>query len=161
VKPRELHLPTHWRLRGSAAQAFEILSAPLEFVRWWPEVYLAVREVRPGDANGVGRLLDLETKGKLPYRLRWQAEVLAVDKPRAMSIRAQGDLDGRGEWRFAEDGDFVDVRYDWTVYVAKPWMVVLAPALRPVFAANHHWAMARGLEGLTRELARSNAARST
>ena len=46
----------------------------------------------------------------------------------------------------------MDIRYDWTVYVTKPWMVVLAPLLRPVFAANHRWAMARGFEGLQREL---------
>ena len=100
--------------------------------------------------------MQLHTKRWLPYRLRWEAEVLAVDKPRSVSIRARGDLDGRGEWRFAEDGEFVDVRYDWTVYVTKPSMVVLSPLLRPIFVANHRWAMQRGFEGLTREKTRRN-----
>jgi hypothetical protein len=154
VKAREFHIPTSWRVRGNAAQVYDVLSKPLEFVRWWPEVYLDVREVRPGDANGVGRVMDLTTKGWLPYRLRWQAEVLASDKPRSMSVLARGDLDGRGEWRFTQDGEFVDVHYDWTVLVTQPWMVVLAPVLRPVFVGNHVWAMRRGFEGLQRELSR-------
>jgi hypothetical protein len=154
VQPREFHIPTSWRVRGTTTSVYDVLSKPLEFVRWWPEVYLEVREVRPGDASGVGRILDLHTKGWLPYRLSWQAEVLAADKPHSMSILARGDLDGRGEWRFTQDGEFVKIDYAWTVYVTKPWMVVLAPALRPVFVANHLWAMRRGLEGLERELAK-------
>ena len=154
MKARELHIPTVWRVQGSAEQVYDLLSRPQDFVRWWPEVYLAVREVKAGDANGVGRIVDLRTKGKLPYTLRWQAEVIAASKPRSMSIRARGDLDGRGEWRFEQDGDWVDAHYGWTVFVTKPWMVVLAPLLRPVFVANHLWAMQRGREGLLRELAR-------
>jgi hypothetical protein len=154
VKPRQFHIPTSWRVRGSVEEVYDVLSKPLEFVRWWPEVYLDVREIRPGDANGVGRIMKLQTKGWLPYRLNWQAEVLAIDKPRSMSVLARGDLDGRGEWRFAQDGEFVDVHYDWTVFVTQPWMVVLTPLLRPVFVANHLWAMRRGFEGLERELAR-------
>ena len=153
----EFEIPTSWRVRGVVADVYDILSKPLDFVRWWPEVYLAVREVRPGDANGVGRVLDLHTKGWLPYRLSWQAEVLAVEPRRAMSIRARGDLDGRGEWQFAQHGDYVNVRYAWTVIVTKPWMVALAPLLKPVFVANHVWAMRRGLDGLERELARRAA----
>jgi hypothetical protein len=154
VKPREFHIPTLWRMRGTTIRVYDVLSKPLEFVRWWPDVYLEVREVRPGDASGVGRIMQLRTKGWLPYRLSWQAEVVAVAKPHSMSIVARGDLDGRGEWRFTQDGEFVNVEYAWTVYVTKPWMVVLAPLLRPVFVANHVWAMQRGFEGLQRELAR-------
>ncbi len=141
-------------MRGTTTRVYDVLSKPLEFVRWWPDVYLEVREVRPGDASGVGRIMQLRTKGWLPYRLSWQAEVVAVAKPHSMSIVARGDLDGRGEWRFTQDGEFVNVAYAWTVYVTKPWMVVLAPLLRPVFVANHVWAMQRGFEGLQRELAR-------
>ena len=112
-----------------------------------------MREVKPGDASGLGRVVDLDTKGWLPYRLSWQAEVIAIDKPRSMSLRARGDLEGRGEWRFTQEGEWTDALYDWTVIVTKPWMVALAPMLEPVFVANHRWAMRRGFEGLERELA--------
>ena len=153
MQPREFHIPTTWRVKGSAAQVYEVLSKPREFVRWWPEVYLAVREVRAGDANGVGRIVALRTKGKLPYTLEWQAEMVAAQKPQRMSIRARGDLEGRGEWELRQDGEWVQVRYDWTVLATKSWMILLAPLLRPVFVWNHKWAMQRGFEGLQRELA--------
>jgi uncharacterized protein YndB with AHSA1/START domain len=157
MKQHDFRIPTTWRLKGSAARVFDILSKPQDFVRWWPEVYLEVREVKSGDGNGVGRIVDLHTKGWLPYTLSWPAEVVAIDKPRSMSLRARGDLAGRGEWRVVEDGDWVEARYDWTVFVTKAWMVALAPLLEPVFVANHLWAMRRGFDGLQRELARENA----
>jgi hypothetical protein len=154
VQPKEFHIPTTWRVQGTAAQVYEILSKPREFPRWWPEVYLAVREVRSGDAGGLGRVVALSTKGWLPYRLEWEAEMIAASKPNRMSIRARGDLEGRGEWRLEQHGDWVAISYDWTVLATKPWMIALAPLLTPVFVWNHKWAMRRGLEGLQRELAR-------
>jgi uncharacterized protein YndB with AHSA1/START domain len=126
MKSREFHIPTTWRVRGSASRVFEVLSEPQEFVRWWPQVYLTVREVKAGDANGLGRVVDLRTKGWLPYTLRWQAEVVAIDKPRSMSLRARGDLAGRGEWRLRQDGDWTEALYDRTVLVTQPWMVLFA-----------------------------------
>lgn len=155
MQPSEFRIPTTWRFRARAETIYDLLSAPHDFVRWWSDVYLRVEDAAPGDAHGVGRRLNLLTKGRLPYRLRWQAEVLEAERPRRMTIRARGDLDGRGEWRLVQDGDFVDVSYDWTVYATQPWMVYLAPLLRPVFVWNHRWAMRRGFEGIVRELARA------
>jgi uncharacterized protein YndB with AHSA1/START domain len=154
MQRQELHIATEWRIEATAAQVYDILSRPREFPRWWPDVYLAVTEVKPGDANGVGRVVALRTKGKLPYELHWQAEMIAAEKPHRMSIRARGDLDGRGEWRFRQEEDCVIVTYDWTVLATQPWMAYLAPLLRRVFVWNHNWAMQRGFEGLTREVAR-------
>jgi hypothetical protein len=154
MRPRELHRPTTWRVKGRAEDVYEILTTPQDFMRWWPAVYLDVKEVRAGDAHGVGRIVSLVTKGKLPYKLRWQAEVIEAEKPRRMLVHARGDLSGRGEWRFRQDGEITEVRYDWTVLAAKPWMIYLAPLLNRVFVANHRWAMQRGLEGLERELSK-------
>lgn len=154
MQPKEFYIPTTWRIKATVEQVYDVLSRPREFPRWWPEVYLAVDEIRPGDADGVGRIIALRTKGRLPYELHWQAEMTAADKPHGMSIRARGDLDGHGEWRFRQDGEWTVATYDWTVLATKPWMIVLAPLLERVFVWNHQWAMQRGFEGLTRELAR-------
>jgi hypothetical protein len=151
---QELNIPTTWRLRGTAEQVYDVLSRPRDFPRWWPDVYLDVTELEPGDANGVGRVVALRTRGKLPYELNWQAEMTAAQKPHRMSVCARGDLAGRGEWRLRQDGDSVVVTYDWTVLATKTWMKALAPLLKPVFVWNHRWAMQRGFEGLVRELAR-------
>ena len=154
MQPREFHIPTTWRIKGTVAQAYDVLSKPREFTRWWPEVYLDVVEVRPGDADGVGRIMAVRTKGRLPYELNWQAEMTAADKPHRMSVRARGDLEGRGEWEFRQDGDWVVATYAWTVLATKPWMIWFAPLLQRVFVWNHKWAMQRGFEGLQRELDR-------
>jgi hypothetical protein len=62
MQPREFYIPTRWRLKGTAEQVYGVLSRPREFARWWPEVYLAVSELRPGDVKGVGRVVALRTK---------------------------------------------------------------------------------------------------
>jgi hypothetical protein len=44
--------------------------------------------------------------------------------------------------------------YVWTVQARKRLIRSLSFLLRPLFEANHCWAMARGEEGLTLELLR-------
>jgi polyketide cyclase/dehydrase/lipid transport protein len=150
----EFSIPTVWRLKAKAADVYTILNDPEEFVRWWPEVYLGVEVLRESDATGKGRIVKFVTKGKLPYHLSWQAELVGCRPPDRMSIRATGDLDGRGEWRLDQQGEWLEISYDWTVVVRQLWMVLLSPILKPVFVWNHRWAMQRGFEGLQREVAR-------
>jgi hypothetical protein len=49
------------------------------------------------------------------------------------------------------------VSYDWNIRAAKPLLRYLSPLLKPVFAANHHWAMRMGEISLKLELARRRA----
>ena len=105
MQPQEFYIPTTWRIKGTADRVYEVLSRPHELPRWWPEVYLDVQELRPGEANGVSRIVALRTRGNLPYELDWQAEMTAAERPHRMSVRARGDLDGNGEWRFRQEGE--------------------------------------------------------
>ena len=73
-------------------------------------------------------------------------------------MSADGDLQGTGRWTFGQDGPEVVITYDWRVSAAKPLLRRLTWLLRPVFAANHRWAMARGEESLRLELRRRRAA---
>jgi hypothetical protein len=52
----------------------------------------------------------------------------------------------------------VAVTYDWKILVEKPILRQLSFVLKPIYAANHRWAMARGEESLKLELARRHAA---
>lgn len=152
VAPVEFHIVSQWRVPGRVDDAYAVINKPLEFTRWWSAVYLAVTEVAPGDASGVGKTLDLRTRGFLPYTLSWRATATEAEQPHRLVIEAGGDLEGRGVWQFRQDGGSVVIEYDWTVQANKPWMRRLAPLLRPVFAANHRWAMRKGQRGLAREL---------
>ncbi len=148
---------TRWRVEGTCAEVADVLGEPVAFARWWPSVYLDVQELAPPNAHGVGRRVKLITKGRLPYRLRWEFEVVESRSPHGFTIVARGDFDGRGVWTFEQDGRFVDIVFDWRIRAEKPLVRNLSFLLKPLFEANHRWAMARGEEGLKEELARRRA----
>ena len=154
MTPVEFRILSRWRVKGNVDDVYDVITTPQDFVRWWSAVYLRVEEVEPGDENGVGRIFNLHTRSLLPYTLDWQARATEVEKSSRLVVKAHGDLEGTGEWRFCQDGDWVRVDYNWTVVANKPWMRYLAPVLRPVYAANHRWAMRKGQQGLERELER-------
>src|SRR5204863_3670122 len=139
---------------GTPEEVYRIIDRPSELVRWWPAVYLDVRELEPGDETGVGKVVELLTKGWLPYTLRWRFRTVEKKPFERIVLEAQGDFEGRGVWTFEADGPCVRVTYDWRIRATKPLLRRLSFLLRPVFAANHRWAMARGEESLRLELAR-------
>jgi hypothetical protein len=144
-------------VRGGLGEVRSVLSDAKELPRWWPSVYLDVEILEPGDENGLGRVVSLYTKGWLPYTLRWQFRVSEV-RPDGFTLEATGDFVGRGIWTFKQAGEMVEVVYDWKIRADKPLLRWFSFLLKPVFSANHQWAMARGLESLKIELARRRAA---
>jgi hypothetical protein len=70
---------------------------------------------------------------------------------------ASGDFEGRGIWSYRQAGPQVAVTYDWKILVEKPILRQLSFLLKPIYEANHRWAMARGEESLKLELARRHA----
>lgn len=132
-----------------------MLADPLDLKRWWPSVYLDVKELQPGDpTTRVGRVIDLYTKGWLPYTLRWNFTVTESARPSGFKLTAHGDFEGTGVWTIAPDGEDTVARYDWRISAEKPLLRYGSLVLRPIFGANHRWAMARGLESLDLELRR-------
>lgn len=153
------HFVSQWVVAASPAEVYRLLEDIPALSRWWPSVYLDVRVLRPGRAGGVGKVVALYTKGWLPYTLHWQFRVTEADFPHGFRLEARGDLDGEGTWTFRALGDvFTAVRYDWRIRAEKPLLRWLSPLLRPLFAANHHWAMRRGEQSLRLELQRQRAA---
>jgi hypothetical protein len=153
----DYHFITTWRVENAAlAEVTEILGNAEDLPRWWPSVYLDVKIVEPGGPDGVGRLVELYTKGWLPYTLRWSFRVKEATAT-GSTIEAFGDFVGRGIWTFTQDGDAVIAKYDWKIRADKPLLRRLSRLLKPLFSANHHWAMARGEESLRLELMRRRA----
>lgn len=143
----EYHFITHWRVRGTPEEVWEIVADPLSLPRWWPAVYLAVVERPEG-------FYELHTRGRLPYTLRWSFRVTESARPDTLQLTAWGDFDGHGAWRFFKAGEYTQIEYDWRIVANKPLLRRLSFLLKPVFGANHHWAMARGEESLKKELER-------
>lgn len=153
----DLHVVTRWRVHGSCGEVADVLSDPLSLPRWWPSVYLTVDELAPPDEFGRGHRLRLRTKGWLPYTLAWELTVVESHYPNRIVIEASGDVVGRGVWTFVQDGPVVNVIYDWTVRVEKPLLRKISFLFKPIFEANHRWAMAQGEQSLELELLRRRA----
>lgn len=147
------HFITHWHLKARQDEIVAIFKDAASLPTWWPSVYLEARILDPGDANSIGRRVDLHTKGWLPYTLRWQFVVTDVS-PSGSTLVAEGDFVGRGIWTFTQNGEWVDVTYDWKIEARKPLLRYMSRVLRPLFAMNHKWAMERGERSLELELRR-------
>ena len=161
----EYHFVTTWRIPATPQEISEILGNAPDLARWWPSVYLQVREVAPGDASGVGKVVSLWTKGLLPYTLRWQFTVTESRPPTGFRLDADGDFIGVGIWTLEAvarpddpGGPATTVTYDWTVIAEKGVLKRFSGVMKPIFSANHHWAMRRGEESLRLEIARRHGA---
>jgi hypothetical protein len=153
----DYHFITRWRVRSTLEEITEVIGNAPDLVRWWPSVYLDVKVLEPGAANGLGRVVSLFTKGWLPYTLRWQFTVTEVNAPHGFRLDAVGDFAGRGIWTFAQDGEYVNITYDWKISAEKGLLKHLSFLMKPLFSANHQWAMRKGLESLQLELRRRHA----
>src|SRR5579859_3669725 len=98
----EYHFITHWRVPGTLAEVGEILGDAPDLARWWPSVYLQVDQLAAGDARGLGKVVDLYTKGWLPYTLRWQFQVTELYDD-GFRLDATGDFVGRGIWTLTRE----------------------------------------------------------
>ena len=153
----DYHFVTNWRVRGTCGEVADVIRDPLDLPRWWPSVYLSVQELQPPDDRGLHQRVRLHTKGWLPYTLQWDFEVTESRYPERFGLDAFGDFVGRGLWTITQDGDEVNVQFDWHIRAEKPLLKTLSPLMRPVLDANHRWAMQQGEASLNLELQRRRA----
>ncbi|HET7572173.1 MAG TPA: SRPBCC family protein [Gaiellaceae bacterium] len=139
-----------WHLPAEIERVYALLGRPLEYPRWWGEVFLAAEgdggEPQPGKTTAV------VARGFLPYRLRFSLTCLEAEAPYRIHSRLDGDFEGAGTWQLREDADGTRVQLDWRPEVRKRGVRELSPLLRPLFRANHAWTMRRGLDAATRVL---------
>lgn len=145
---------TEWRVPAAIQEVSDILEDVEALARWWPSVYLEVKTLDQGGEKGIGKKIDLFTKGWLPYTLRWQFVVTESRAPHGFSLDASGDFVGSGVWTLTQDGQSAIVVFDWRIIADKPLLRRLSVVLKPLFRANHEWAMRMGEESLRLELRR-------
>jgi hypothetical protein len=141
------HFVTAWRVTAPIDKVWDALQ---DLSAWWPGM-ATPRCLTPG-RDGVGARYERVTRGRLPYDLRYVITVTRFDPPREMAYDSAGDLVGRGRYVLAQTGDTTEVVFTWDVATTGRWMNRLAPLLKPLFAWNHNYVMARGQKGLRRYL---------
>jgi hypothetical protein len=150
---------TTWRIDASIDRVWEALIHPERWPDWWPGV-LAVQELSAGDAAGIGDRRRYTWKSKLPYKLVFDVTTTRIERPHHLEGIATGELEGMGRWLLSERNSeggaateaATEVRYTWEVRTTRPWMNLLAPIARPIFARNHDIIMRWGGDGLGRLL---------
>lgn len=147
----EYRLVAIWRLAAPRQQVFDIVHDSLRWPEWWPGAD-QVEQIEPGDSNGVGSVRRYIWKGRLPYRLTFDARATRIAEPQLLEASVSGDLAGTGRWMFFEEAGITTVRYEWRVCTTKAWMNLLAPLTHRVFANNHHLLMDKGAQGLASRL---------
>jgi len=145
---------TEWLVPAPLDVVYEILKSGRDYPRWWPDVYLEARAEQPDAEGRVGDRVMLLTKGRLPYRLRWTAEIVRLERPTEIELTASGDFVGRGLWRLEASSNGTHVTFDWRIRADKPLLRWFSPLFKPLFRWNHKWAMGTGLERLTAEASR-------
>lgn len=104
----DYHFITAWQVPATPEEVSAVLGDAAGLARWWPSVYLDVQVREPGEPTGVGRVVDLWTKGWLPYTLRWRFTVTQSDPPSGFRLVASGDFVGEGTWTLAGRRSFGD-----------------------------------------------------
>src|SRR6266851_1797176 len=131
----EYHFITHWKIKGTAREVADVLGDPLGLVRWWPSVYLEVRELDAGDpVTHVGRVIDLYTKGWLPYTLRWRFTVTESRGVDGFTLVADGDFVGTNHrWAMARGEESLDLELRRSRATTEEERAAIPAAPRPTF----------------------------
>ncbi len=147
----EYRLIAIWRIAAPLQQVFDAIFNSLQWPVWWPGAD-GVEQREDGDSNGIGSVRHYVWKGRLPYRLRFDACATRIEPLQALEATVSGDLQGFGRWIFSHRSGITTVHYEWHVHTTKLWMNLVAPAVRAVFANNHNALMRQGAEALALRL---------
>ncbi len=152
MRPAAYRFLTTWVLDAPREDVFDAIHAVERWPEWWHGVESVERLDGGGGDDGVGSIYRHRWRSILPYTVRFDMQTTRIERPLVLEGRATGELEGIGRWAFAErDGETV-VTYEWNVRTTRPWMNVLAPVGRPVFAWSHNVVMRRGGVCLARRL---------
>ena len=149
----DFRLSTVWCIDAPVQPVWDAIHDSTQWPTWWNNVR-AVRQLKAGDADGLGAVHRYIWKGALPYRVIIDVRVTRVEPLVALEGEASGALEGVGRWHFTAQGNRTTVRYDWHVDAASAWMRALAhvPLARRVFRWNHDTIMREGGLALARLL---------
>lgn len=134
-----------WDVDAPREAVFHAIADARTYPDWWRPVYISVEADGPPE---VGRASRQHFKGRLPYTVKTVSTLVRLERPEVIEIDVVGDLRGRGLWTLTERDGRTHVRFDWTVFADRALLRTLTPVLRPLFRANHNWAVKRAMEGL-------------
>ena len=147
----DFRFTTVWELPAPVERVWDELLDVDAWPAWW-RGFERVDFVRAGDANGVGNVRDMVTRGRMPYRLHYRVEVVRVEPMRLIEARSTGDLEGFGVWTIEPTDKRTRAVYVWQVRTTRRLLRALSPIARRPLTRNHDQVMEWGREGLLERL---------
>ena len=145
------HFTTIWQINAPIEKVCNAIYQSDRWPEWWPSVKEA-EDLISGDEQGIGRVCRFIWQGRLPYRLHFDMEVASFSPLHLIEGLATGDVIGIGRWVFSVNSGITEVRYEWRVRIANPWISFLAGLTAPIVRWNHNGVMQQGGESLARLL---------
>ncbi len=146
------HMSSQWKLPWTPEQIADVFLDSQQMGRWWASNFLDVTVVKVGGTHGLGRVVNVITKGFMPYELHFQFTVTEVSYPNLFKIQTTGDFEGLGVGRLTSVESGTLVNFDWRNEVRKPLLRKWSWILKPLFVANHYWVMFCGRHHVDRYL---------
>lgn len=143
---------TRWELEASAAEVSALLVDARDLPKWWPSVFLHARLAEPGEATGLGRVVEVVTAGFLPFTLRFRIETTLVEPGARIGVEATGDVEGIGLWALEPFGGRLVVRFRFLGGISGRPARFFPGLFRRVFRRSYAWAMERGFTSLLLEV---------
>lgn len=108
--------------------------------------------LRAGEADGLGRVMRVYTKGWLPRSFVFTGEVTEARLNRHLRVDVAGDFDGYAEFKVAPIGQILTVDLLWSVDCHHPFVGPLSRVLPYPFTWNHRWALRRSVKLLQAQM---------
>lgn len=140
-----------WHVDAPVERVWDAILRYADWHTWW-RGFVGVDLVRAGDDSGVGTVLRQRWRGRLPYTLVFDLEIIRVERRRLLEGRASGPVAGTATWEFRATDSGSEVTFVLDVRTTRAWMNVPVPFGRHIFEANFDAIMGWGREGLGRLL---------
>jgi uncharacterized protein YndB with AHSA1/START domain len=153
VASPEYRFIDHWLVPYPIEAVYDLMADVHGYPAWWGDVWDSTsgHSGRPSP----GTRTQVVAHGYLPYRLRYEFECVAADRPHRVDSILRGDFEGTATLTFETVDEATKVQLDFRPRVNKRGVRQLTPLLRPLFRSNHAWAMRRGEQRINERLASS------
>lgn len=81
----DYHFVTEWDIPAPIDEVFRLIADSLRWPEWWRGVR-SVRELAPGDANGIGVIRRYEWRSQLPCSLVFDMRLTVVEPPHDSAV---------------------------------------------------------------------------
>ena len=134
-----------WTFPVTPAELWAVLERTDDYVTWWSWL----REFT-SDGLEPGSRARCTIQSPLPYALRCDIQVLAIEPHRSIATQIGGDLRGPARLDLAPDPAGSTARLSWTLELGNPVLARLARFGRPVMAWAHDVVVALGVDQFRR-----------